>query len=69
MSDRTKGIASFADLMKALAQREPCNLQLQASILSPYSITLPPGFALTGKVGRNLSVTGGEVTDRTGFSA
>ncbi len=49
MSIPTTPIDSFADLMKALAQREPCNLQLQTSILSPYSITLPPGFSLTGK--------------------
>jgi len=35
--------------MKALARREPSNLQLQTSLLSPYPITLPPGFSLTGK--------------------
>jgi len=45
----TVAVDSLADLMKALAQREPCNLQLQTSILSPYSITLPPGFSLTGR--------------------
>jgi hypothetical protein len=45
----TNPIDSFVDLMKALAQREPCNLELRTSILSPYSLTLPPGFSLTGK--------------------
>jgi hypothetical protein len=49
MSVLTTPIDSFADLMKALAQLEPCNLQLATSILSPYSITLPPGFSLTGR--------------------
>jgi hypothetical protein len=34
--------------MAALAAPEPRNLHLRTSILSPYSITLPPGFALTG---------------------
>ena len=42
-------IETLADLLKGLTQREPCNLQLQTSILSPHSITLPPGFWLTGK--------------------
>lgn len=42
-------IESLLDLSKALSQRQPCELQLQTSVLCPYSITLPPGFALTGK--------------------
>ena len=45
----TTPIDSLADLMHALAQREPRNLQLRTSILSPHPITLPPGFSLTGK--------------------
>ena len=49
MSLPTIAIESLTDLSKALAQREPCNLQLQTSVLSPYSIALPPGFSLTGK--------------------
>ena len=49
MSIPTRPIDSLADLMNVLAQPEPCNLQLQASIVSPYSITLPPGFSVTGK--------------------
>ncbi|TFW07407.1 hypothetical protein E4K72_08925, partial [Oxalobacteraceae bacterium OM1] len=49
MSIPTKPIGSFAGLMQALSQGEPCNLELQTSVLSPYSISLPPGFSLTGK--------------------
>jgi hypothetical protein len=49
MSIRTSPIESLVDLAKALAQPEPCNLQLQTSVLSPYSIVLPPGFLLTGR--------------------
>lgn len=49
MNIATIRIESLVDLSKALAQPEPRNLQLQTSILSPYSITLPPGFALTGR--------------------
>lgn len=49
MSSRTVPIQSLADLSRALTQREPCDLQLQASVLSPYSITLPRGFSLSGK--------------------
>lgn len=49
MSIRTIPIESLADLSKALAQPQPCNLQLQTSVLSPYSMTLPPRFWLSGK--------------------
>jgi hypothetical protein len=34
--------------MSALSAREPRNLELQTSVACPYSITLPPGFSLTG---------------------
>ncbi|WP_205959688.1 hypothetical protein [Ramlibacter humi] len=49
MAIRTTAISSLADLSQALSQPEPCNLQLQTSVLSPYSITLPPGFVLSGR--------------------
>ena len=42
-------IASLAELMAALSAPGPRTLELQTSVSSPYSITLPPGFALTGK--------------------
>ena len=42
-------IASLADLMAALSGRGPATLELQTSVACPFSITLPPGFALTGK--------------------
>ena len=45
----TMPVDSLAGLMKALMQREPCDIQIQTSILSPYPITLPPGFSLSGK--------------------
>jgi hypothetical protein len=49
MNMKTIPIESLTDLSRALAQPEPCNLHLQTSILSPYSIALPPGFHLTGR--------------------
>lgn len=42
-------ITSLATLMSALSGAEPRNLDLQTSVACPYSITLPPGFSLTGK--------------------
>lgn len=62
MSIKTIPIASLADIAKALAQPEPCNLELQTSVLSPYSITLPPEFQLTGKEGHKciLSFSNGD---------
>ena len=35
--------------MTALAKEGPRTLDLQASVACPFSITLPPGVALTGK--------------------
>ena len=49
MSVGTVRIQSLHDLSEALAQSNPCNLQLHTSVLSPYSITLPPGFVLSGR--------------------
>lgn len=48
MNLSTTPIASLADLVAALAEQGPRNLELQTSVASPFSITLPPGFALTG---------------------
>ena len=42
-------VTSLATLMSALSGAEPRNLDLQTSVACPYSITLPPGFSLTGK--------------------
>ena len=49
MNPPTASIASLADLMAALSERSPRTLELQTSVACPFSITLPPGFALTGK--------------------
>ena len=49
MSTQTTIISSLTDLSAALSRSEPCNLQLTTSILSPYSISLPPGFVLSGE--------------------
>jgi hypothetical protein len=49
MQIQTVPIESLTDLSKAIALRGPRNLELQTSLLSPYSITLPPGFSLKGK--------------------
>lgn len=46
---RTVPVESLADLSRGLAQPQPCELQLQTSVLSPYSIALPPGFVLSGQ--------------------
>jgi len=49
MKTATIPIASLGDLMSALSEQEPRALELQTSVACPYSITLPPGFSLTGK--------------------
>ncbi|WEK21730.1 MAG: hypothetical protein P0Y49_11355 [Candidatus Pedobacter colombiensis] len=41
-------INSLADLMATLNNNIPTNLELQTSILCPYTIILPVGFSLTG---------------------
>ncbi len=41
-------INSLIDLMTALNNDAPKNLELQTSILCPYSIVLPVGFSITG---------------------
>lgn len=41
-------INSLADLMAALDQKTPQNLEIQTSILCPYSIVLPIGFTIKG---------------------
>nr|WP_068893393.1 hypothetical protein [Pedobacter panaciterrae] len=41
-------INSLSDLMTALNNPTPTNLELQTSILCPYTIVLPVGFSLTG---------------------
>lgn len=43
-----KQISSLTDLMAALNNNTPQDLELQTSILCPYSIVLPVGFSLTG---------------------
>ncbi len=48
MNALVRRVASLADLVSALAEREPCTLELQASVACPWSITLPKGFGLTG---------------------
>lgn len=41
-------VASLVDLMCALSETEPRVLELQTSVTCPHSITLRPGFSLTG---------------------
>lgn len=41
-------ISSLTDLMTALNSSAPANLELQTSILCPYSIVLPVGYTITG---------------------
>lgn len=43
-----KQIHSLIDLMAALNNGVPTNLELQTSVLCPYSIVLPVGFSITG---------------------
>ena len=43
-----KEINSLTDLMAALNNDAPVNLELKTSMLCPYSIVLPVGFSLTG---------------------
>jgi hypothetical protein len=42
-------ILSLADFVTALSEKAPRTLELQTSVACPFSITLPPGFALMGK--------------------
>lgn len=49
MNTSVTRISSLAELMSALAEKEPHTLELQTSVACPWSITLPKGFALTGK--------------------
>lgn len=44
----TAKINSLEELLAALDQDSPLTLELQTSILCPYSIVLPVGFSLTG---------------------
>jgi hypothetical protein len=44
----TKQIHSLVELLSALGNSQSATLELQTSILCPYSITLPPGFNITG---------------------
>jgi hypothetical protein len=41
-------ISSLIELMQAIALNQPQTLELQTSVLCPYAIVLPPGYALTG---------------------
>jgi hypothetical protein len=43
-----KQINSLVELLTALSNPQPATLELQTSILCPYSITLPSGFNITG---------------------
>ncbi|WP_347262288.1 hypothetical protein [Rudaea sp.] len=49
MNGSVTPVASLAELMTALSAAQPCIIELQTSVACPYSITLPPGFSLTGK--------------------
>ncbi|HKW77435.1 MAG TPA: hypothetical protein VJN64_18015 [Terriglobales bacterium] len=49
MNHATTRVTSLADLMAVLSEKGPRTLELQTSVTCPFSITLPPGFALTGK--------------------
>lgn len=48
MNESSIPVASLEDLMSALSGADPRILELQTSVACPYSITLPPGFSLTG---------------------
>ena len=41
-------VSSLAEFMAALSADAPRNLEIQASVACPHSITLPPGFSLVG---------------------
>jgi hypothetical protein len=43
-----KQINSLVELLAAFSNPQPATLELQTSILCPYSITLPANFNLTG---------------------
>ena len=42
-------VTTLLELLKAISENKPQVLQIETSILSPHSITLPEGYTLTGK--------------------
>jgi len=44
----TQKISSIAEFMTAIQNQTPTTLEIQTSLLFPYSVTLPPGVCLTG---------------------
>lgn len=48
MNKSSLPVASLTELMSALSRGEPRVLELTTSVACPHSITLPPGFSLTG---------------------
>jgi hypothetical protein len=49
MGSNVTPIASLDDLMRALSGKEPRTIELQTSVACPHSITLPPGFSISGR--------------------
>jgi len=62
------GINSLIELMTALNEATPATLDLQTSILCPYSITLPPGFSLSG-ADKDTSILSFSNSDGIGITA
>jgi hypothetical protein len=46
---KTTKVTSLLELLKAISENIPQVLEIETSILSPHSITLPEGYSLTGK--------------------
>jgi hypothetical protein len=46
---KTTKVTSLLELLKAISENIPQVLEIETSILSPHSITLPEGYRLTGK--------------------
>lgn len=61
-------INSFEELIAALDQDTPLNIEVQTSILCPYAIVLPVGFSLTG-LDRDRSILSFSNSDGIGLTA
>lgn len=68
MQIHKKKIYSLIDLMTSLKSSEPLNLEVQTSILCPFSIALPAGFALTG-IDKEKSILSFNCSDGIGLTA
>ena len=50
-------VTTLLELLNAISENVPQVLEIETSILSPHSITLPEGYKLTGKSNESCMVS------------